>query len=254
MTLTTGRSESFQCAWMTGEVGLAWRVMRMNADAGLASESASAPLRRTAMRNRVRFMVARPPLPDRGGIARIDLRLALKIEIRLDSIEERAQRLVARDLALVHRSIRGEHLETVQLVPDVLQAGVIGHDRVFPLLKAHDPRIARLILGAQEEDGFFPILEGGHARDDGDQIAHGAAELADRDRLLALRALDRLENADGDVRVDFLVAGILAAGLVHDLRHDDGLGLLGQVLERKLLDRSCARQTRAEQRNPGERD
>src|SRR6266704_2203498 len=103
MTLGSGRSASFQCAWTTGEVGVAWRAIRMNADAGPASESASAPLRRTAtaMRNRMRFMIARPPLPDRGGSARIDLRLALKIEIRLDSIEERAQRLVTRDLALV---------------------------------------------------------------------------------------------------------------------------------------------------------
>src|ERR1700740_165419 len=103
MTLGSGRSASFQCAWTTGDVGLAWRVMRINADAGPASESASAPLRRTAtaMRNRRLFMAARPPLPDRGGIAGVDLDLAINVQVRLDSVEERAQRLVAGALALL---------------------------------------------------------------------------------------------------------------------------------------------------------
>src|SRR5438093_7804106 len=133
MTLGSGRSTSFQCACTTGEVGVAWRAMRMNADAGLTSKSARAPLRRTAVRNRVRFMVSRPPLPDRGGVALVDLDLVGGVQIGLDSIEECRQRLIAGDLALIHRSVRGEHPKPVQLVADVLQAVVIGDDRVFPL-------------------------------------------------------------------------------------------------------------------------
>src|SRR5215510_10688917 len=106
-----------------------WRVIRMKAEAGLTSESANAPLRRTAaaMRNRFEVMAARPPLLDGG----VDLRLAVDVELGLDAVEERVERLVSRDLGPVHRAVRRERLQSVDVVTDVLDAVLVRRDGVL---------------------------------------------------------------------------------------------------------------------------
>src|SRR6185503_1527016 len=195
MTLESGSEESSQCAWTTPVFVALARVRRMNAEAGLTSESAKtkAPRAVRAIRIRLDFMVYRPPLLGWG--VGVDLDLAVNVQGGLDAVEERVQGLIRSRGRGDLLAVLGEQLGSCEVVTHLLHAVLAGYDRVLALLESHHPRIARPVLLGEEHDDFLALLEAGHPGHDRCDVAHGAADLTEGDRGLALVALHGLDHA-----------------------------------------------------------